>query len=163
MDVPRMHQGSCISIFRSLPTWKVLHLLCVSRASSWSLCGPWWHLRGFFLDIMNVPSIYMKESAYSFSDLYKPGKCSNSWLLQSIIQVSSLESKRMLVVPESLGGFWHNGCPKPTSRKLHINFKIIILLESGTALMCLQSFIMESKRMLVVPERSFFFLTEWMP
>ena len=44
--------------------------------------------------------------------------------LQSIIQVSSLESKRMLGVPErSFGGFWHNEWPKDTSRKLHINFQ----------------------------------------
>jgi hypothetical protein len=49
---------------------------------------------------------YIKEAAYKFSILYLPGKCSNSLVLQSVIQVSSLESKRTLVVPErSLGGF----------------------------------------------------------
>ena len=46
VDVSRIHQESCISIFRSLPAWEVLHLLCVSRASSWSLRGRWRFLRG---------------------------------------------------------------------------------------------------------------------
>ena len=42
----------------------------------------------------------------NFFGLYPPGKWSISWVLQSVIQVSSLESKRTLVVPErSLGGF----------------------------------------------------------
>ena len=27
VDVPRIHQGSYISIFKSLPSWEVLHLL----------------------------------------------------------------------------------------------------------------------------------------
>ena len=66
-----------------------------------------------------------------------------------------LESKMMLEVPErSLGSFRHNGCPKQTTRKLHINFLISTYLGSGPSPMCLQSIIMESKRMLVVPERS---------
>ena len=34
VDAPRIHQGSYISIFRSLPSWEVLHLLCVSRVST---------------------------------------------------------------------------------------------------------------------------------
>ena len=32
VDVSRIHQGSYISIFSSLPSWEVLHLQCVSRA-----------------------------------------------------------------------------------------------------------------------------------
>ena len=39
VDVSRIHLGSYISICKSLPSWEVLHLLCVSRASSWSLRG----------------------------------------------------------------------------------------------------------------------------
>ena len=46
VDAPRILQRSCISIFISLPIWEVLHLLCVSRASSWSLRGSWRFLRG---------------------------------------------------------------------------------------------------------------------
>ena len=66
-----------------------------------------------------------------------------------------LESKMMLEVPErSLGSFRHNGCPKQTTRKLHTNFLISTYLGSGPSPMCPQSIIMESKRMLVVPERS---------
>ena len=76
VDVSRILQGSCISIFRSLPAWVVLHLLCVSRASSWSLRGRWWLLRGGLVafNIMDVPNIH-KEAVYQFSDLYLPGKC----------------------------------------------------------------------------------------
>jgi hypothetical protein len=71
--------------------------------------------------------------------------------LQSVI----MESKRTLVVPErSLCGSGHVGYPKDTSRKLHINFQISTFLGSAQSSMCLQSIIMESKRMLVVPERS---------
>ena len=103
VDASRIHQGSYISIFKSLP----------------------------------------------------PGKWSNSWVLQSFIQVSSLESKRTIEAPErSLGGFWHGGCPKDTQRKLHINFQISTSLGSALYPMYLQSVIMESKRTLEVPERS---------
>jgi hypothetical protein len=49
---------------------------------------------------------YIKEAAYQFSILYLPRKCSNSWVLQSVIQVSSMGSKRTLVVLERcFGGF----------------------------------------------------------
>ena len=70
-----------------------------------------------------MPQGYIKDVTYQFSSLYPPGKWSNSWVLQSVIQVSSLESKRTLVVPErTLCGILHNGCPKDTLRKLYINF-----------------------------------------
>jgi hypothetical protein len=71
MDVPRIHQGSYISIFRSLPTWKVLHLLCVSRASSWSLRGRWRFLRGVLVvfDIMDVPRIHQGSCILIFKSL----------------------------------------------------------------------------------------------
>ena len=102
-----------------------------------------------------MPQGYIKKDAYKFSSNYPPGKWSNSWVLQSVIQVSSLESMRTLEVPErSFGGFWHGGCLKDTSRKLHINFQISTCLGSASSPMCLQSVIMESKRMLEVPERS---------
>ena len=89
-----------MSIFKSIPSLEVLHLLCVSRASS-------------------------------------------------------SESKRTLAVPgRCFGGFWHGGCLKDTSRKLHINFQISTCLGSAPYPMCLQIVIMESKRTLEVPERS---------
>ena len=66
-----------------------------------------------------------------------------------------MESKRMLVVPDrSLGGVWHGGCPKDISRKLRINCQVCTFLGSAPSTMCLQSIIMESKRMLDLPERS---------
>ena len=46
VDVPRIYPGTCVSIFKSVPVWEVLHLPCVSRASSWSLRGRWRFLRG---------------------------------------------------------------------------------------------------------------------
>merc|ERR1712074_396222 len=49
VDVLRIHQGSCVSIFKSLPARKFLHLLCVSRASSWSLRGRWRFLTGILV------------------------------------------------------------------------------------------------------------------
>ena len=49
MDATEIHQGSYRSIFRFLPSWEVLHRLCGSRASSWSLRGRWWFLRGVFV------------------------------------------------------------------------------------------------------------------
>merc|ERR1712074_250182 len=45
-DVSRIHQGSYISIFRSLSAWVVHRLLGVSRMSSWSLRGRWRFLTG---------------------------------------------------------------------------------------------------------------------
>jgi hypothetical protein len=71
VDVSRIHQGSCISIFRSLPAWEVLHLLCVSRASSWSLRGCWRFLRGVLVvfDILEVPYIHLGSYVSIFSSL----------------------------------------------------------------------------------------------
>ena len=148
VDATRIHQGSCISIFRYLPSLKGVKLpgspehhpsvvLGVQEDSG----GSWEESWRFLTWLMSQG--YIKEAAYQFSDLYLTGKCSifnlspernhgvkeaayqfsdllyppgkwfNSWVLQSIDQVLSLESKRMLEVPErSLGGFWHNGCPK---------------------------------------------------
>ena len=78
VDASRLHQRSYISIFRSLPAWKVLHLLCVSRASSWSLRGCWRFLRGVFgvFDMVDVSRIYLG----SYISIFKPGKCSISYV-----------------------------------------------------------------------------------
>ena len=46
VDVSRIHQGRYISIFRSLPSLEVLHLICVSRTSYWSPTGPSMFMRG---------------------------------------------------------------------------------------------------------------------
>ena len=60
VDVPRIHQGSYISIFKSLPSREVLHLLCVSRASSWSLRRRWRFLTGVLVvfDMKDAPRIH---------------------------------------------------------------------------------------------------------
>ena len=73
-DVPRIHQGSCISIFISLPSWEVLHLLCVSRASSWSLRGRRRFLRGVLVvfDIMDDPRIHQGSCISIFNSIPAP-------------------------------------------------------------------------------------------
>ena len=44
-----------------------------------------------------------------------------------------MESMRTLVVPDrSLGGLYHDGCPKDTSSNLHVNFQISTIQESGS-------------------------------
>ena len=87
MVAPRIHQRSYISIFRSLPSLKVVQLLCVCRASSWSLRGCWWFLRGVLVvfDIMDAPRIH--QATHKFLDLYPPRKWSNSCVLQSVFQL----------------------------------------------------------------------------
>ena len=102
-----------------------------------------------------MPKGYIKEATYQIPSLYLPGKWSNSRVLQSVVQVSSVESERTLKVPErSLGGFCNGVCLKDTSRKLRINFQISTCLGSAPSPMCLLSVLMESKRTLEVPERS---------
>ena len=64
-DVSRIHQGSYISIFRSLCAWRVLRLLGVSRASSWSLRGRWRFLTGLLVDFdMEDVSRLHQESCF---------------------------------------------------------------------------------------------------
>jgi hypothetical protein len=71
MDASRIHQGSCISIFISIPSWEMLHLLCVSRASSWSLKGRWRFLRGVLVvfDIMDDPRIHQGSCISIFNSI----------------------------------------------------------------------------------------------
>ena len=59
-EVSRIHQGNYISFFRSLPVWEVLHLQCVSRASSWSLRGRWRFLRKVLVvfEMVDAPRIH---------------------------------------------------------------------------------------------------------
>ena len=64
VDAPRIHQGSRVSIFRSLPAWEVLHLLCVSRASSWSLRGRWRFLRGVLVVFEMVDASRIHQGSY---------------------------------------------------------------------------------------------------
>ena len=102
-----------------------------------------------------MPQGYIQEALYQFSSFYPPGKWSNSWVLHSVIQVSTLESMRTLEVPgRSFDGFLYGGCAKDTPRKLNINFQISTCLGSAPSPICLQSVIMESRRTLEVPERS---------
>ena len=71
VDASRIHQGSCISIFISLPAWEVLHLICVSRASSWSLRGCWRFLRGVLVvfEMVDVSKIHQGSCISIFRSL----------------------------------------------------------------------------------------------
>ena len=44
-----------------------------------------------------MPQGYIKEASYLFSDIYHPRKWSKSWVLQSVLQVSSLESNWIIL------------------------------------------------------------------
>ena len=71
VDDPRIHQGSYLSIPIYLPSWEVLHLLCISRASSWSLRGRWWFLTGVLVafDMVDVPRIHQGSYVSIFKSL----------------------------------------------------------------------------------------------
>ena len=71
LDAPRIHQGSYILISRSLPSLEVLHLLCVSRASSWSLRGRWKFLTGVLVvfDMVDVSRIHQGSCISIFKSL----------------------------------------------------------------------------------------------
>ena len=64
VDDPRIHQGSYILILSSLPSWEVLHLLCVSRASTWSLRGRWMFLGGVFVVFVMVDVSRIHQGSY---------------------------------------------------------------------------------------------------
>ena len=64
VDVPGILQGICTSIFRSVPVWEVLHLLCVSRASYWSLSGRWRFLRGVLVVFQMVDASRIHPGSY---------------------------------------------------------------------------------------------------
>ena len=74
VDVSRIHQGSCVSIFKFLPAREILHLLCVSRASSWSRRGRWRFLTGVSVvfDMVDVSGIH--EGSYISIFISLPSK-----------------------------------------------------------------------------------------
>ena len=59
-DVPRIYKGSYVSIFTSLPSWKMVKLLGSPERHPRSLRGHWRFLRGILevFDIRNVPEIH---------------------------------------------------------------------------------------------------------
>ena len=87
MDVLRKHQGSCVSIFKALPAREVLHLLCVSRASSWSQRGRWWFMRGVLVVsyIVDVPKIHQGSYISNFISL-------SAWEVLHLLYVSRVSS-----------------------------------------------------------------------
>ena len=99
VDASRIHQGSYISIFRSLPAWEVLHLQCVSRASSWSLRGCWRFLRGVFgvCDMVDVSRMY--QGSYISIFKFLP-----SWKVVQLLGSPERHPSVILGVYEDAGG-----------------------------------------------------------
>ena len=96
VDVSRIHQGSCITIIKSLPAQEILHLLCVSRSSSWSLRGRWWFLTGVLVAFDMVVVSRIRQGSY-----ISVFKSVPAWEVLHLLCVS-----RALEVPDrSLGGF----------------------------------------------------------
>ena len=79
VDVPRIYPGSCVSIFKFLPAREILHLLCVSRASSWSLRGRWRFLTGVSV-VFNMVDVSRIHQGNSISNICLSGKCSISYV-----------------------------------------------------------------------------------
>ena len=74
MDASRIHQGGYILIFRSLPFWKVVQLLCVSRASTWSLRGRWWFLRAVLVVFDRIYAPWIYQGSFILIFRYIPSK-----------------------------------------------------------------------------------------
>ena len=103
-DVPRIHKRSYVSLFRVLPSWKLVKLLGSPERHPRSLRGRWRFLRRVLVvfDIMDALRIHQGRYVSIFRSL-------PSWEVLHLLCVSrasSKESKRTLGVPErSLGGF----------------------------------------------------------
>ena len=93
--VSKIHQGSCVSIFKSLPAREILHLTCVSRASSWSLRGRCMFLRGVFK--MWMSKGYIKETTSIFKSL-------PSWKVLQFLVSPERHPSVILGVLEDAGG-----------------------------------------------------------
>ena len=99
VDAPRIHQGSYISIFRSVPAWEVLHLLCVSRASSWSLRGRWRFLRGVLVVFEMVDASRIHPGSYISIFKFLP-----SWKVVQLLGSPERHPSVILGVYEDAGG-----------------------------------------------------------
>ena len=90
-DFAQIHKGSYMSIFRYLPTWKVVQLLGFSRASlkyhPWSLKRHWWFLSGVLVvsDILDVAYIHPGRSVSMFRVLA-------AWEMPNLLCVSRQSS-----------------------------------------------------------------------
>ena len=74
VDTPSIHQGSCMSIFKSLTLLESVPTTRFSRTSSkchpWSLRGCWRYLRGdLIFDILNVPRMHQRSYISIFGSL----------------------------------------------------------------------------------------------
>ena len=98
-DAPRILPGSYISIFRSVPAWEVLHLLCVSRASSWSLRGRWRFLRGVLVvfEMLDTTRIHQGSYMSSFKFLL-------TWKVVQLLGSPKRHPSVILGVYEDAGG-----------------------------------------------------------
>ena len=99
VDAPRINQGSYIPFFRSVPAWEVLHLLCVSRASSWSLRGRWRFLRGVLVVFEMVDASRIHPGSYISIFKFLP-----SWKVVQLLGSPERHPSVILGVYEDAGG-----------------------------------------------------------
>ena len=99
VDAPGIHQGSCMSIFKYLPSSEVLHLLCVSRASSWSLRGSWRFLRGVLVVFEMVDASRIHPGSYISIFKFLP-----SWKVVQLLGSPERHPSVILGVYEDAGG-----------------------------------------------------------
>ena len=99
MDVPNIHPGRSVSIFRALAAWEMPNLLCVSRASSWSRRGRWRFLRGVLVgfEVMYVPRIHPGSYISIFKSL-------PSWKVDQLLSSPGRHPSVIHGVYEDAGG-----------------------------------------------------------
>ena len=114
----------CKFAWKTTPPSAIFHLASMKMVTKMKV-GPYPYRSPFPLGMY---IIYIKECMYTFSNIYLPGKCSYSWVLQRVIQVSSMESKRKLVVPERCPvGFWQNWMSNGYIKKATYKFSDLYL------------------------------------
>ena len=98
-DVPTIHQGIYISIFTSLPSWKMVKLLGSPERHPRSLRGHWRFLRGVLVvfDIMDVPRIH--KGSYVSIFRFLP-----SWKVVKLLGSPEHHPSVILGVYEDAGG-----------------------------------------------------------
>ena len=64
MNIHNIHQGSYVSIFRSLPSWEVVLLLGSPERHLRSLRGRWWFLRGVLVVFYKMDVSRIDEGSY---------------------------------------------------------------------------------------------------
>ncbi len=100
IDDPRMYKVCYRSSIKIQAMWKVLHLLCVSRASSWSLRGCWRFLRGVLVVFEMLDASRIHPGSYISIFKFLP-----SWKVVQLLGSPEHQSSFFFGVKEDAGGF----------------------------------------------------------